>query len=840
MISAVELRAVMAGLGEKLKQHEIDEMIMEADEDGDGEISIEEFHAIMLRKDEELLEAASPVSPVHTQHKGLLGSVVFEPPPFPKRPNHRPGHPHAMMLDRIENQSFGLVDVFNEHSGIGKNVIHCDTSVKDKEEVYRDAALCDGTMSLEDTFALLEKELSDDERKRKIMGLIHSTLPVDQTEETSRPKALSSLAAQSLASSKLRFVREDDRQSFHGTWHFWCWDGSYSMCKKCREAGMDTEHCRNQYDIDHCRARLFRFESRFSPACPVTLGQQQCKQFGFKNDARFSFLYPDIELACKPMEMEEDNNFLLKSARAAEIEASHEEAGLLAARNNRRKLETKLQDLNGIKIIYEIWNNLGDEEAKAELKAGDIEHLESKLLLGDDAGLKELNGAKDKLSTATLRALESGENVFELLKREQEESAAQKPELELDLLEEANKHKEELQTKLEKAKNHEEELQKKLEEELEAARSSYGSDEAQNEGLQQKGKELHTNMSDLEYAKQKGYTQKRALVRSWVMGSNQRLKHLGNLLLVGGYVYFDASTTDSNTKGDVVHSVKAIAKSDADTPELTFTQWEHVPYAALKGKVLKDQFQPISLTGLRYDFEDSNQSNANKMHKFAWVGPMEMLPYSQGRAFLTDLLQGASTRFENLAKPDADSPCPCVLHDTENVEKVKRKLADVMQCLVDTSLTAECIEGRFEKADTAVKEMRKGIIIPEGDDKARQQALYTRTTLKDIRSSMRTAKKLLKTPRFCSGEFCLKDGGFVYRFGDGSPPCVIPIDGSICGSSNAGSRTFQAHEGALEANTQWINLKLNFESNVFHTQLKQSQLGKLQVMRKRYHSCVDC
>lgn len=42
-ISAAELRHVMTNLGEKLTDHEVDEMIREADVDGDGQINYEEF-----------------------------------------------------------------------------------------------------------------------------------------------------------------------------------------------------------------------------------------------------------------------------------------------------------------------------------------------------------------------------------------------------------------------------------------------------------------------------------------------------------------------------------------------------------------------------------------------------------------------------------------------------------------------------------------------------------------------------------------------------------------------------------------------------------------------------
>ncbi|KAF7377609.1 Calmodulin [Mycena sanguinolenta] len=42
-ISAAELRHVMTNLGEKLSDNEVDEMIREADVDGDGQINYEEF-----------------------------------------------------------------------------------------------------------------------------------------------------------------------------------------------------------------------------------------------------------------------------------------------------------------------------------------------------------------------------------------------------------------------------------------------------------------------------------------------------------------------------------------------------------------------------------------------------------------------------------------------------------------------------------------------------------------------------------------------------------------------------------------------------------------------------
>jgi calmodulin len=47
-ISAAELRHVMTNLGEKLTDDEVDEMIKEADTDGDGQINYHEFVKMMM------------------------------------------------------------------------------------------------------------------------------------------------------------------------------------------------------------------------------------------------------------------------------------------------------------------------------------------------------------------------------------------------------------------------------------------------------------------------------------------------------------------------------------------------------------------------------------------------------------------------------------------------------------------------------------------------------------------------------------------------------------------------------------------------------------------------
>merc|ERR1712139_295927 len=49
-ISAAELRHIMTNLGEKLTGEEVDEMLREADIDGDGQINYEEFVKVMMAK----------------------------------------------------------------------------------------------------------------------------------------------------------------------------------------------------------------------------------------------------------------------------------------------------------------------------------------------------------------------------------------------------------------------------------------------------------------------------------------------------------------------------------------------------------------------------------------------------------------------------------------------------------------------------------------------------------------------------------------------------------------------------------------------------------------------
>ena len=62
-ISAAELRHVMTSIGEKLTDDEVDEMIREADVDGDGQINYEEFVKVILPAS--LLDSCAPLTCSH-------------------------------------------------------------------------------------------------------------------------------------------------------------------------------------------------------------------------------------------------------------------------------------------------------------------------------------------------------------------------------------------------------------------------------------------------------------------------------------------------------------------------------------------------------------------------------------------------------------------------------------------------------------------------------------------------------------------------------------------------------------------------------------------------------
>ncbi len=75
-ISAAELRHVMTNLGEKLTDDEVDEMIREADVDGDGQINYEEFVRMMMAK--WAAELFSEVSTQQELHLYLVPAKLLE------------------------------------------------------------------------------------------------------------------------------------------------------------------------------------------------------------------------------------------------------------------------------------------------------------------------------------------------------------------------------------------------------------------------------------------------------------------------------------------------------------------------------------------------------------------------------------------------------------------------------------------------------------------------------------------------------------------------------------------------------------------------------------------
>ncbi|KAK4441396.1 Calmodulin-related protein [Sesamum alatum] len=74
-ISAAELRHVMTNLGEKLTDEEVDEMIREADVDGDGQINYEEFVKVMMAKRRKKRKEASRRDGEATTSERVYGRV---------------------------------------------------------------------------------------------------------------------------------------------------------------------------------------------------------------------------------------------------------------------------------------------------------------------------------------------------------------------------------------------------------------------------------------------------------------------------------------------------------------------------------------------------------------------------------------------------------------------------------------------------------------------------------------------------------------------------------------------------------------------------------------------
>jgi calmodulin len=81
LISAAELRQVMTSLGENLTDDEIDEMIREAGQEGDGQIDYNEFVQLMMGKDrpQEQLPPAPPATVPKTDNAGIEPAVLLSP-----------------------------------------------------------------------------------------------------------------------------------------------------------------------------------------------------------------------------------------------------------------------------------------------------------------------------------------------------------------------------------------------------------------------------------------------------------------------------------------------------------------------------------------------------------------------------------------------------------------------------------------------------------------------------------------------------------------------------------------------------------------------------------------
>jgi calmodulin len=82
-ISAAELRQVMTSLGENLNDDEIDEMIREAGQDGDGRIDYNEFVQLMMGKDQpqEQLPPAPASAVPETDYAGIKPAFPLPPAP---------------------------------------------------------------------------------------------------------------------------------------------------------------------------------------------------------------------------------------------------------------------------------------------------------------------------------------------------------------------------------------------------------------------------------------------------------------------------------------------------------------------------------------------------------------------------------------------------------------------------------------------------------------------------------------------------------------------------------------------------------------------------------------
>mmetsp|Transcript_50815 Transcript_50815/g.91737 ORF Transcript_50815/g.91737 Transcript_50815/m.91737 type:complete len:477 (+) Transcript_50815:62-1492(+) len=97
-ISAAELRHVMVQLGEKVTDDEIDDMISEADVDGDGQINYEEFVRLMMSKDPGILYGYKPLN--DDVYLLGLGSLVES---FPGHLNKSLQHGDSHLTELLPN-----------------------------------------------------------------------------------------------------------------------------------------------------------------------------------------------------------------------------------------------------------------------------------------------------------------------------------------------------------------------------------------------------------------------------------------------------------------------------------------------------------------------------------------------------------------------------------------------------------------------------------------------------------------------------------------------------------------------------------------------------------------
>lgn len=480
------------------------------------QIDKQEFEKIMTRSAPDLISKRKkyPCS-------GQVGTQV----------SVKPRHKHQKLLNDIQQQAFGLSDVFKLPLIVS--------------EVFEAGGVAKG--------CTLEARVGESDYLR--------------------------------ADCSLTFMK-NDCDNFE--WQFQCNPSFYhETCSQTPAPGEDAETDR----ID--------FRGGFSPPCQVSLPPERRRQLNLdfplddekKDKCFFSFVLPDQDLACKPTTDQEEANpetryklFLLarkdvkeRKEAGEEVEVA-EEAAMLAAEEaamlyGEMLLSKAIQAIKDGKFCD---GKITTDELCKEMQRG-----------------KQLGSGKDK----------DIENVLEKLASE-------------DSVKDGKVSREDLQKFRDQTKKQFDE--RKLKDKIEI------------------GKKLHKQLSDLEYAKlndrcrrlhsklsddqekdkvsDQDSTLKRHLIRSLVMGSDPTLKPLGNLLLVGGFVYFE-EVGDQEYK---VIGLKAITSWNKHTPELGFLPWQDVDAEVVEKLSQEGRFQGVSLTGLRY--EDSAGRRIDKLTEFAWIG----------------------------------------------------------------------------------------------------------------------------------------------------------------------------------------------------------------------------